>query len=247
MIQDILTPISDWAVSLMETLGAPGAGVAIAAENLFPPLPSELILPLAGFTASLGSLELWHVLIWTTAGSVVGALVLYGLGAWLGRARILRVADRLPLVTADDVLAAEAWFDRHGHKAVLLGRLVPIVRSLISIPAGVERMPLARFLALTTLGSAAWNTTLVTAGYLLGEQWHRIEAGVGIFQKVVIAAAAGALVYWLVRKLSGRQPASRHARVRETLGSRRSMSAEPADPWAEHVDSPRVSPRGSRR
>src|SRR5688500_4779871 len=93
-----LNAIAQWAVSLMEWLGAPGAGLAIAAENLFPPLPSEIILPMAGFTASLGSFGLIEVLFWTTLGSVIGALALYGLGAWLGRDRLIRIVDRMPLV-----------------------------------------------------------------------------------------------------------------------------------------------------
>ncbi len=202
MIDDIITPVTSWAVSLMESLGAPGAGAAVAVENLFPPLPSELILPLAGFAASQGRLVLWQVLVWTTLGSVVGALALYGLGAWLGRDRLLRLVDRLPLVTTDDVLTAESWFGRHGHRAVLIGRLVPVVRSLVSVPAGVARMPLTKFCLLTVLGSALWNTALVTAGYVLGEQWHRVEDGVGVFQDLVVVTVVGALVVWVVRRFA---------------------------------------------
>ncbi|MDR7380918.1 DedA family protein [Promicromonospora iranensis] len=208
--------VADWAIGLMETLGAPGAGVAIALENLFPPLPSEVILPLAGFTASQGSLVLWHVLIWTTAGSVVGAVLLYALGAWLGRDRLRAIVDRMPLVPLEDVDKAEAWFNRHGDWAVLIGRLIPIVRSLISIPAGVERMPLGRFLAFTTLGSGFWNTLLVGAGYLLGDQWHVVEQSVGVFQRVVIVVVVLLVVWWLVKVLRGRrdQDTPRHVRER---------------------------------
>jgi membrane protein DedA with SNARE-associated domain len=208
--------VADWAVGLMESLGAPGAGVAIALENLFPPLPSEIILPLAGFTAAQGTLVLWHVLVWTTAGSVVGAVLLYGLGAWLGRDRLRNLVDRMPLVSLDDVDKAESWFTRHGDWAVLIGRLIPIVRSLISIPAGVERMSLGRFLAFTTLGSGVWNTLLVGAGYQLGERWHVVEESVGVFQKVVIVVAVLLVVWWLVKTLRGRQDrgAPRHVRKR---------------------------------
>ncbi|GGM34415.1 DedA family protein [Promicromonospora citrea] len=212
--QSFATTVADWAIGLMETLGAPGAGVAIALENLFPPLPSEVILPLAGFTASQGSLILWQVLVWTTAGSVVGAALLYGLGAWLGRDRLRSVVDRMPLVKLEDVDKAEDWFNRHGYWAVLIGRLIPIVRSLISIPAGVERMPVWRFLAFTTLGSGVWNTILVGAGYLLGDQWHIVEESVGVFQKIVIVVAVLLVVWWLVKTLRGRedQDTPRHAR-----------------------------------
>ncbi|GAA4688717.1 membrane protein DedA, SNARE-associated domain [Promicromonospora umidemergens] len=208
--------VAEWAIGLMETLGAPGAGVAIALENLFPPLPSEVILPLAGFTAAQGTLVLWHVLIWTTAGSVVGAVLLYGLGAWLGRDRLRAIVDRMPLVSLEDVDKAESWFNRHGDWAVLIGRLIPIVRSLISIPAGVERMSIWRFLAFTTLGSGVWNTLLVGAGYQLGEQWHVVEQGVGVFQKVVIVVVGLLVVWWVVKMVRRRQgqDTPRHVRKR---------------------------------
>lgn len=208
--------VADWAIGLMETLGAPGAGVAIALENLFPPLPSEVILPLAGFTASQGSLILWQVLVWTTIGSVVGAVLLYGLGAWLGRDRLRAIVDRMPLVSLDDVDKAESWFTRHGDWAVLIGRLIPIVRSLISIPAGVERMSIWRFLAFTTLGSGVWNTLLVGAGYLLGDQWHVVEESVGVFQKVVIVVVVLLVVWWVVKMVRRRQEQDtpRHVRKR---------------------------------
>lgn len=196
-----LNAIAAWAVSLMETLGGPGAGLAIALENLFPPLPSEIILPLAGFTAHQGSLTLVSVLIWTTIGSIVGALALYGLGAWLGRRRLFAIADRMPLIKVEDVERAEAWFQRHGSKAVFFGRMIPIFRSLISIPAGIERMPLLRFTALTAAGSAIWNTIFVLAGYLLGANWHIVEDYAGIFQKLVIAAVVIAAAAWIVLRV----------------------------------------------
>ncbi|WP_175987997.1 DedA family protein [Microbacterium tenebrionis] len=193
-----LNAIAAWAVSLMETLGGVGAGVAIALENLFPPLPSEIILPLAGFTAAKGTLGLVEVLIWTTVGSVVGALALYGIGAWLGRRRMYAIAQRMPLIKIEDVERTEAWFERPGSKAVFFGRMIPIFRSLISIPAGIERMPLIRFTLLTAAGSAIWNTIFVLAGFYLGANWHIVEDYAGIFQKVVIAAVVVAFVVWLV-------------------------------------------------
>ncbi|MGK9149179.1 DedA family protein [Plantibacter flavus] len=199
-----LSGVADWAVALMETLGGPGAALAIALENLFPPLPSEIILPLAGFTASQGRLGLIEVLLWTTAGSVVGALALYAIGALLGRDRMRRLAERVPLVKLEDVDRVEAWFLKHGSKAVFFGRMLPIFRSLISIPAGVERMPVVRFTLLTTAGSAIWNTIFVLAGFFLGEQWHIVEDYAGILQRVVVVAVVVAVVVvvWLgVRRL----------------------------------------------
>ncbi|MFV2174539.1 DedA family protein [Actinomadura sp. LOL_016] len=189
--------IAGWATDLMEQMGAPGAGIAIALENLFPPLPSEIILPLAGFTASQGKMNLIAALIWTTVGSVVGALALYGIGAVIGRDRIRRLVARLPLVKIEDLDRTEAWFAKHGAKAVFFGRMIPIFRSLISIPAGVERMPLSKFLLYTTLGSALWNTIFVMAGYGLGDQWHKVEEYVGIYSKGVLAVVAVALVAFI--------------------------------------------------
>jgi membrane protein DedA with SNARE-associated domain len=192
-----LNAIAAWAVTLMETLGGLGAGLAIALENLFPPLPSEVILPLAGFAAAQGTLGLVEVLLWTTAGSVVGALALYGIGAWLGRRRMYAIVERMPLIKAADVERTEAWFGRHGSKAVFFGRMIPIFRSLISIPAGIERMPLLRFTLLTTAGSAIWNTIFVLAGYFLGANWHVVEEYAGVFQKVVIAVVVVAVAVWI--------------------------------------------------
>lgn len=205
MIENILAAITEWAIAMMERLGAPGAGLAIALENIFPPLPSEVILPLAGFTAAQGRLVLWQVLVWTTAGSLAGALILYALGATLGRDRLRGLVDRLPLIKLEDIDRAERWFTRHGAKAVLIGRVVPIIRSLISIPAGVERMSLPGFIALTALGSAVWNLLLVTAGYLLGTRWRLVESGVGIFSKAVAAVLLIAAVVWTIRAILRRR------------------------------------------
>lgn len=210
-----LNAIAAWAVSLMETLGGFGAGVAIALENLFPPLPSEIILPLAGFTAAQGTLGLIEVLIWTTVGSVVGALALYGIGAWLGRRRMYAIVERMPLLKTEDVERTEAWFEKHGSKAVFFGRMIPIFRSLISIPAGIERMPLLRFTLLTTAGSAIWNTIFVLAGFYLGANWHIVEDYAGIFQKVVIAVVIIAVVAWIIIRV--RQMRRNRAAVDETV------------------------------
>lgn len=196
-----LNAVATWAVSLMETLGGLGAGLAIALENLFPPLPSEIILPLAGFAAAKGTLGLVEVLIWTTVGSVVGALALYGIGAWLGRRRMYAIVERMPLIKAADVERTEAWFTKHGSKAVFFGRMIPIFRSLISIPAGIERMPLLRFTLLTTAGSAIWNTIFVLAGFYLGANWHVVEDYAGIFQKIVIAVVIVAVAAWIILRV----------------------------------------------
>ncbi|MEV6416757.1 DedA family protein [Kribbella sp. NPDC051718] len=210
LAQEPTSGVAGWATDLMEKLGAPGAGLAVALENLFPPLPSEVILPLAGFAANRGDLGLISAILFTTLGSVVGALALYGVGAGLGRTRTRALAARLPLVKVEDIDKAEAWFNRHGAKAVLIGRLVPVVRSLISVPAGVERMTVPLFVALTALGSAVWNTVLIVAGYALGEKWHVVESSVGVLQYVVLGSAVAAVGWFVVVKVRAkRSPAEK--------------------------------------
>ncbi|MFE3474116.1 DedA family protein [Streptomyces cavourensis] len=201
--------IAGWATGLVETFGGPGAGFAIALENLFPPLPSEIILPLTGFAVAQGVLSLASALFWTTLGSVVGAVALYGLGAVFGRERMHALWARLPLVKASDLVRTEEWFARHGTKAVLLGRMVPVFRSLISVPAGVERMPLPVFVALTAAGSLVWNTVLVLAGYWLGDSWDVVGTYVGIMSKVVLGAAVLAVTWYVVTRLRGRNGSRR--------------------------------------
>uniref|UniRef100_UPI0003F7E3BA DedA family protein n=1 Tax=Microbacterium sp. B24 TaxID=95616 RepID=UPI0003F7E3BA len=185
----------------MNFIGAPGAGLAIALENLFPPLPSEVILPMAGLAAARGSFSLFEALAWTTAGSVAGAFALYALGAWLGIDRLRALVRRMPLLKVEDVDRTVAWFQRHGGKAVFFGRMLPIFRSLISIPAGVTRMPLWRFGLLTLAGSFIWNAVFVLSGYLLGDQWHIVEEYAGVLQYAVIAVAATALVWFTVNRV----------------------------------------------
>ncbi|RLK52819.1 DedA family protein [Microbacterium telephonicum] len=204
-----LTTIVDAVVGLMHIIGAPGAGLAIALENLFPPLPSEVILPMAGLAASQGTFTLFEAIAWTTAGSVVGALALYCLGAWLGVARLRAIAAKVPLLHPEDIDRTVEWFQKHGGKAVFFGRMIPLFRSLISIPAGVTRMPLWRFLGLTLVGSAIWNSVFVVAGFLLGESWHVVEQYADILQYVVIAAVVVGVSWFIVarvRQLRDRRP-----------------------------------------
>ncbi|TCC00383.1 DedA family protein [Micromonospora zingiberis] len=190
-----------FVTDLVERLGGPGAGLAVALENLFPPIPSEVILPLAGFVAAQGRMSLVGAIFWTTLGSLLGALALYWIGAKLGRERVRAIAAKLPLVKLSDIDRTEEWFLRHGVKAVFFGRMIPIFRSMISIPAGVERMPLLTFVLYTTLGSLIWNTTFVLAGYLLGDNWHLVESYAGILQNLVIVACVLGLVWFVVTRL----------------------------------------------
>ena len=203
---DELTGIAGWAVDLMDALGAPGAGLAVALENLFPPIPSEIILPLAGLAASRGDLGLPEVIVWTTLGSLAGALVLYALGRILGAERLRKLARKVPLLEVGDIDRTEAWFTKHGPKAVFFGRMLPVFRSLISIPAGITKLNVALFALLTFLGSAIWNTLFVLAGFFLGENWQVIEPYADTFQIVIIGIVVVALAVWVVKRVRARRP-----------------------------------------
>ena len=207
-----MSGIIDWIVNLMDALGAPGVGIAILLENLFPPIPSEVVLPLGGFTVAQGSLNFVSVFIWATIGSVVGAYMLYGLGAWLGADRLRAIADWMWLVKASDVDKALEWFDRYGKPSIFFGRLIPGVRSLISIPAGLDRMNLLTFGLWTTLGSGIWNFILIYLGFKLGENWDVVERYVDQYSKVVyvllILIILGFLVFFIRRSIRERNEAA---------------------------------------
>jgi membrane protein DedA with SNARE-associated domain len=188
----------------METLGALGVGLAILAETVVPPIPSEVVLPVAGYLAQTGRMHVVAVFLAATLGSLLGAALLYQLGHWLGPERSRRALGRLPLVDAEDVERTFAWFERHGRSAVLVGRLVPVVRSFISVPAGVVRMPWPRFLLCTALGSALWNGLLIGAGMALGTQHELVETYVGYLDRLLIGAAGVAVVWAVVRHVRRR-------------------------------------------
>ncbi|KAB8288818.1 SNARE associated Golgi protein [Bifidobacterium ramosum] len=201
--------ITDWLVGLMSTMGWLGTGVAVFLENLFPPIPSEVILPLAGFTAAQGRMTLFEAIGGATLGSVVGALVLYGIAYAIGADRMRRLFDAMPLTDATDIDKANDWFARYGLWSVLIGRVIPIVRSLISIPAGIARTNLLRFTLLTAFGSLVWNTILVMAGYLLGSQWCGILGVLDRFQYAVAAVIVVLFVWYVVVKVRARMAAAR--------------------------------------
>ena len=207
--------IVDWAVNLMAVIGPPGVALAILVETIFPPVPSEVFLPLAGFTATTGEFSAWSALAWATGGSVVGAFLLYWAGAVLGQRRLREIADRIPLAKATDVDKALSWFGRHGEASAFFGRMVPGVRSLISIPAGLQRMPLGKFALYTTAGSAIWNGVLIYAGVLLGDRWHLVGEWLDRFSMVIYVLLILTVVVVVILGIR------RHRREKEQRRNRR--------------------------
>ncbi|PRZ18570.1 membrane protein DedA with SNARE-associated domain [Nesterenkonia sandarakina] len=191
-----------WVLSLMDRFGEPGVGLAIFLENFIPPIPSEAILPGAGFLAYAGLMSPWGAWLWANLGSLVGAVLWYAVGAALGAERTRGIMDRLPLLKVEDFDKAERWFHRWGPWAVLLGRCVPIVRSFISIPAGITRMRVTTFLFFTLIGSAIWNGIWIGLGFGLGPTIEPVlEEWSGVLSNIVVALAVLAVLIFVVQRL----------------------------------------------
>jgi membrane protein DedA with SNARE-associated domain len=196
--------LTELATEVMDRLGYVGIAALTALENLVPPIPSEVILPLAGFEAGRGNFELPLVILAATVGSLVGALILYAVGSTFGERRLRRFIERYgryALINMNDLDVSLGWFGRHGNKAVLIGRLLPGIRSLVSIPAGISNMSMPRFLLLTAIGSGTWNTLLVGAGWILGEQWDRVEDYSGPIEYAVLAGMFIIAAVWFTRRI----------------------------------------------
>lgn len=191
----------DWVTGVVERTGYAGVAFLMLLENVFPPIPSELIMPLAGFTAARGELSVPGVLLAGVAGSLAGALFWYQVGRWLGAERLKGWAarhGRWLTLSPGDVDQATGRFRRHGAVAVLVGRLIPAVRTLISVPAGIAGMGLPGFLLYSGVGTALWTGFLLAAGYLLEGQYQRVEGWVNPVANVVVALLALGYLYRLV-------------------------------------------------
>lgn len=196
----------DNLLNLVDQMGYWGLLILMFLENVFPPIPSELIMPLGGFLAAQGKMDPVLVVLVGTAGSVLGGLPWYYVGRVLGHDRLIALSERFGFImTMDppDVEMAFGWFARHGRKAVLLGRVMPAIRTLISVPAGMARMGMPIFLVLTTIGSLAWTSVLTAAGYLLESQYEKVETWVDPVSKAIvfgcIAIYLGRMGWRLVR------------------------------------------------
>ncbi|HLO87498.1 MAG TPA: DedA family protein [Nostocaceae cyanobacterium] len=198
----------EWITNTINSLGYWGIALLMFVENLFPPIPSELIMPLAGFTASPhqpggAKLNIIGVFLAGVLGSVLGALVWYYPGKFLGERRLKKLADKYGkwlTISSKDIDKAKNWFNNKGSKAVLIGRLVPGIRTLISVPAGLSDMPIVPFLFYTTLGSAAWVGLLTYSGYLLGSQYNLVDEYLAPVSKVVLGGLVLIFIVWILRR-----------------------------------------------
>ena len=206
-------PFLDTLVArLTDAVGAGGGSalfLVMLVENLFPPIPSEAVLPLAGFLVGQGELSLVAALVLSTLGSVVGAVLLYAIGRWGGRPVLLRW-HRVLRLTEEQLDRADEWFDRRGPKLVFWFRMVPLARSVVSVPAGASEMPFLRFCLLTAAGSLIWNSILVGAGLALGRNWESVSRVAATYSDVVlllIALTCVAGVVWLLARRRRSRPA----------------------------------------
>lgn len=192
----------NWAADVIDAIGLVGVAVLVALENVFPPIPSELILLLTGFNVSEGRFDFVSATISATIGSVVGAYFLYAIGRLVDEKRLEKLlagVGKYLGLKKSDVHKGFQWFERHGTAVVLFGRLIPVVRSVVSIPAGAEKMPVLRFTLLTAAGSIVWNLVWVAIGWGLGDQWEKAGTWGDYLQYGVIATILVGLAVIVVR------------------------------------------------
>lgn len=195
----------DWITNTLTSLGYVGIALLMFLENLVPPIPSELIMPLSGFAVTRGELNFTYVVMAGVVGSVLGALPWYYLGKLWGLKRIKKLADRYGKwlsISSGDIQKAKYWFDRRGKEAACFSRLVPGVRTYISVPAGISKMPLLAFLFYSTLGTAAWVSLLTYAGYILGDNYDRVKYFIAPIGGSVIILLMAASIFWILKRQS---------------------------------------------
>lgn len=187
-----------WIIGMMNRFGYMGIALLIAVENIFPPIPSEVILTFGGFMTTYTSMRVSGVILFSTIGSVLGAVVLYGIGRCFPPERLKDWLDsrwgKMLHFKSDDVERATGWFDSHGKPTVFFCRFIPIVRSLISIPAGIAKMGIGTFLTLTAIGTCIWNIALVYLGVLAGESWGMIVKYIGAYSKITLIVICAAIL-----------------------------------------------------
>jgi len=194
--------MEEWIVYMMNTYGYIGILILIAVENIFPPIPSEVILTFSGFLTTTSDVTMTGVIIFSTIGSMIGAVILYGIGRLLDVKKLEIIVDRwgyLLRLTRKDIKKADEWFAKVGIWAVLIGRVVPIVRSLISIPAGMAKMNLGVFLLFTALGSLIWNSVLVYIGARVGSSWGKIVSYIDTYSNLVVLLLSFLILFFIVR------------------------------------------------
>lgn len=197
-------------IAIIEQIGYLGIFLLIAVENLFPPIPSEIILTFSGFMTTKSDITIEGVILSATLGSVVGAIVLYKLGELLGALKFNELVERYGRVLkikGKDVDRAYLWFEKYENKTVFFCRMVPILRSLISIPAGISKMKFSSFVLLTTAGSLIWNIVLIGAGAVLGDKWHEILRFIDVYSKLVVILLALIIVIFFIYLLYRRKKA----------------------------------------
>lgn len=192
--------MEEWIINTVESLGYWGVALLMFLENIVPPLPSEVVMPSAGFSARRGRLSIWGVWLAGSAGSVLGVLPWYFIGKWAGTEWLKNWADRYGrwfTISRDDIERADRWFDHYNALAVFFGRLVPGIRTLISIPAGLSEMPFAKFLIYSAAGTMLWAGALAGVGWWVGENYHAVTDGIGWAATGVTVALVVGFAIWV--------------------------------------------------
>lgn len=204
MLGQLIASLANFATNIITSLGYPGLVLVMVLENVFPPIPSEAILPFAGYLSTTGRFNFWGVVFSGLVGSVIGALVLYSFGYWGNEKivrRFLRRYGKYLLLNEADLDRSESWFQKHGKPAVFTARMIPIVRSVISIPAGLAKMSLPSFLFFTALGTGLWSLLLTYCGRILGEKWDTVSQYMEKYDTLTVAVLFLVGGYFLFKRL----------------------------------------------